>query len=33
MWMFWMAAGFIAGRFGEAIIKWGWAQAKARGWV
>lgn len=25
--------GYVGGRFGEAIVKWCWAWAKARGWV
>ena len=28
-----LAIGYVAGRFGEAIVRWAWAQAKARGWV
>ncbi len=28
-----LVIGYCAGRFGEAFVKWAWAQAKARGWV
>ena len=32
-WYIWLGLGYVGGRFGEAIVKWGWAQAKAHGWV
>lgn len=32
-WWIWMALGFVAGRFGEAIVRFAWKQAHERGWV
>lgn len=32
-WLWWCLIGFVAGRFGEMILKFCWQQAKDRGWV
>ena len=29
-WFLWMGLGFVAGRFGEAIVKWAWPKIAAK---
>lgn len=32
-WFWWLAIGYVGGRFGEAIVTWAWGYAKGRKWV